>query len=177
MVNKRPLTLTTTVGNTNCGNELRFDVCQIRPVVLKRSEIYCKCASPSLNLRSCLRRGRTSWSTPTTSAQNNKYACIVQFQTSVSVRRIPSRLDYSESVRTDLWSSLRDIRENALRNEAEFSFDGAEWRRCSEEEDFFFDKRSGSLVHPAHVETVCVFDGIEWKPISKNYRNGCCSHF
>ena len=83
------------------------------------------------------------------------------------MKRIPSRHDYAESTRKELWSSLDEIKENALRNEAEFLFDGGDWRECCEEEDMYFDKRSGALVHPAHIEKVCVFNGTGWTPISK----------
>lgn len=168
MANELTFVLASTGADNSGGNALHLDLSQIRPVIMKRSEICCKGALPSINLRSCLRGCHSSWSRPMNLAQNGKNAFSVHFGTSVSVRRIPSRFDYAESVRADLWSSLRDIRENALRNEAEFSFDGAQWRHCSEEDDFFLDKRSGSLIHPAHVETVSVFDGIEWKPISND---------
>lgn len=166
MANKRPLALTN--SNSNGGKALRFDITQIKPVIMKRSEIYNKGTSPVSNattLPSCLRQSRTPGSTATTSTEPQNDACSVQFRSNVTVRRIPSRHDYSESVKAELWSSLAEIRENAIRNEAEFSFDGAQWRTCREEKDFFLDKQSGCLIHPAHVETVCVFNGIEWTPI------------
>jgi hypothetical protein len=102
-----------------------------------------------------------------TPARQNE-ACSVQFRSNVTVKRIPSRHEYSPSMRRELWTPLKELRENALRNEAEFSFDGCNWRECCEEQDMFFDKRSGSLIHPVHVETVCVFNGKEWKPIAKD---------
>jgi hypothetical protein len=177
MANKRPLAMAaTSATHINGGKQLRYDISQVKPMILKRSEILSKeasrllCEHPHSMLSSCLRERRKSWSlypeTMTPARQNE--ACSVQFRSNVTVKRIPSRHEYSPSMRRELWTPLKELRENALRNEAEFSFDGCNWRECCEEQDMFFDKRSGSFIHPVHVETVCVFNGTEWKPIAKD---------
>jgi hypothetical protein len=164
----------TNAAHINGGKQLRYDIIQVKPLILKRSEILSKEVSRLYErpqpLASCLRARRSLRplhpDTMTPVRQNE--ACSVQFRSNVTVKRIPSRHEYSPSMRRELWTPLKELRENALRNEAEFCFDRCSWRDCCEEQDMFFDKRSGSLIHPVHVETVCVFNGKEWKPISKD---------
>ncbi|CAB9506755.1 expressed unknown protein [Seminavis robusta] len=175
MVTKRPLASAAANADRNGGKQLRFDLSQIKPLILKRSEILSSEVARLRNedmdtqpLPSCLRTRSTSWALhpETMTPMTQDEACSVQFRSNVTVKRIPSRHEYSPSTRRELWSSLKEIRENALRNEAEFSFDGCNWRECCEEDDMFYDKRSDTLIHPAHVETVCVYNGREWKPIA-----------
>jgi len=72
----------------------------------------------------------------------------------------------------ELWASLDEIRQNALRNEAEFIFDGGDWRNVSEEDAMFYDQRSGTLIHPAHIDAnAYMFDGHDWKPIALESKN------
>ena len=210
MTNKRPLSLAmdspSSSAAATCEHSLRKQRCfEIKPIIMKRSEIYNNCApvvmfhnNPKKNddnnktnnsgtegdecqndqpvLSSCLRppsqhlRRQAHLALSSSGYRTNNVACSVQFRPSVTVRRIPSRHEYGEETKRDLWSNLDEIRVNALRNEAEFVFDGGNWRECSEEDVMFFDHRLGSLVHPAHVDTsVCVYStGHGWKPISED---------
>jgi len=182
MANKRPLS-PAAPDYGDCDNGKKQTRVDIKPVILKRSEIYNFSApvvvleeqnqarhnNNSNGLQSCLRRG-PSCSIRAPSYQQND-ACSVQFRSSVAVKRIPSRYDYSEGTRRLLWNNLQEIRENAMRNEAEFLFDGGNWRHCCEEDDMYYDKHSGSMIHPAHVATVRVLSGNQWRPAILNDQN------
>lgn len=80
----------------------------------------------------------------------------VSFDSTVKAVNIPSRLSYSNRIRTRLWSSTEDIYANALRNEREYAFDGSNWRTAREEGDFLRCSPSSQssaedvLVHPVH---------------------------
>jgi len=130
----------------------------------------------SSNLQSCLRPpshalGRVALSHGQYSNGNNQETSV-QFRPSVTVRRIPSRHSYSPVTKRELWASLDEIRQNALRNEAEFIFDGGDWRNVSEEDAMFYDQRSGTLIHPAHIDAnAYMFDGHDWKPIALESKN------
>lgn len=95
-------------------------------------------------------------------------ACRVHFCPTVTIKGIPARDDYSESERKNLWSSLEEMKENALRNDAEFMFDGRDWRFATEEDGMHFDKVTGTLVHPVHAVTAYMLNGGEWKPLVKD---------
>ena len=187
MANKRPLSLATETPSAIGSNGVRKQRCfEIKPVIMKRSQIYNNCApvvmfhnstnnkheAPS-DLQSCLRGPSQALrqKSQSLSSRQTSEACSVQFRPNVTVRRIPSRHEYSVETRKELWSGLEEIRVNALRNEAEFMFDGCDWRECSEEEAMYYDQRNSCLVHPAHVDTVCVYNGQDWKPISKDSSN------
>ena len=212
MANKRPLSLLAVDSEspsaaTSQDQGLKKQRCfEIRPVIMKRSEIYNNCAPVVLfhktpkngasnssidqgaaasnrdecrneqPLASCLRgpsqalRRQSQLGSSSASHRSGTAACSVQFRPKVTVRRIPSRHEYGEDIKRDLWTNLDEIRVNALRNEAEFVFDGGNWRECTEEDQMYFDHRLGSLVHPAHVDTsVCVYStGQGWEPISED---------
>lgn len=79
----------------------------------------------------------------------------VSFDHTVKATTIPSRLSYSNRIRTRLWSSTEDIYTNAVRNEKEYIYDGGNWRTAREENGFVrFNSSSSSspeeLVHPVH---------------------------
>lgn len=94
----------------------------------------------------------------------------VSFNAIVKAATIPSRLSYSPRIRRRLWTSTEDIYNNVIRNEFEFAYDGNDWRRIREEEDFVTCSAGAQvsplsspdgcspnkipdelLVHPAHI--------------------------
>jgi hypothetical protein len=74
------------------------------------------------------------------------------FDDSVSVVPIPMRSEYSERVRTRLWSNRYEIHENASRNAIEFAAEGWDWRSVTEDEGMFVCTASGELIHPVHCQ-------------------------
>ncbi|KAL7535309.1 hypothetical protein ACHAXR_006407 [Thalassiosira sp. AJA248-18] len=80
----------------------------------------------------------------------------VSFDSTVKAATIPSRVSYSNRIRTRLWSSTENIYANAVRNEKEYAFDGNNWRTAREEDDFLRCSSTSSLspeelVHPVHL--------------------------
>lgn len=74
------------------------------------------------------------------------------FDNSVSVVPIPMRSEYSERVRSRLWSNRYEIHENASRNAIEFAAEGWDWRSVTEDEGMFVCTASGELIHPVHCQ-------------------------
>lgn len=76
----------------------------------------------------------------------------VQFKPTVAVICIPSHRSYPSKVKKTLWGSTKEIKANAIRNTAEYIYDNCNWRKSTEEEQFYRDTRNGSLIHPVHVQ-------------------------
>lgn len=195
MPTKRPLTST---------HNIRFERPQMRSQSydIKRTNLYenfvAEQRQPSNPLRcqhqqqaqqqSCLRirgyPGPTVVSTTTTTIRENRSSSAgskkslrgVQFLPYVSVKHIPSHREYSEITRRSMWSSLKEIRTNARRNEAEYMFDGCDWKNASEEDSMYFDEKRSALVHPVHVETVYMFDGMDWQKVVGSANNNNTEH-
>lgn len=74
------------------------------------------------------------------------------FNDSVKVAHIPMRSEYSERVRSRMWSNRYEIHENATRNAIEFQAEGWDWRTVTEDEGMFIDTSSGELIHPVHCQ-------------------------
>jgi len=74
------------------------------------------------------------------------------FDDSVSVVPIPMRTEYSDRVRSRLWSNRYEIHENASRNAIEFAAEGWDWRSVTEDEGMFVCTASGELIHPVHCQ-------------------------
>ena len=76
----------------------------------------------------------------------------ITFNDDVSVAHIPMRSEYSERVRSRLWSNRYEIHENATRNAIEFQAEGWDWRSVTEDEGMFVCTSSGELIHPVHCQ-------------------------
>lgn len=74
------------------------------------------------------------------------------FNDSVSVAHIPMRSEYSDRVRSRIWSNRYEIHENATRNAIEFQAEGWDWRTTIEDEGMFVCTSSGELIHPVHCQ-------------------------
>lgn len=74
------------------------------------------------------------------------------FNDSVSVAHIPMRSEYSDRVRSRIWSNRYEIHENATRNAIEFQAEGWDWRTTVEDEGMFVCTSSGELIHPVHCQ-------------------------
>ena len=64
----------------------------------------------------------------TTVTNSNKKRA--QFDTTVSVKVIPSRHDYSSDVKRAIWSDKKECKETKLRNMKEFAKEGYDWRNA-----------------------------------------------
>eukprot|EP00571_Detonula_confervacea_P002602 CAMPEP_0172320698 /NCGR_PEP_ID=MMETSP1058-20130122/41184_1 /TAXON_ID=83371 /ORGANISM="Detonula confervacea, Strain CCMP 353" /LENGTH=221 /DNA_ID=CAMNT_0013036015 /DNA_START=194 /DNA_END=859 /DNA_ORIENTATION=+ len=77
----------------------------------------------------------------------------VNFQESVIVAPIPMRGEYSDRIRSKLWSDAVEIHENIERNLVEFAAENRDWRRACLEDKMYTCGITGELIHPVHVET------------------------
>lgn len=72
----------------------------------------------------------------------------VGFASTVSVKSIPGRLNYSEEVRTSYWSDKNEISKMTERNMIEFAAEGWDWRNATDDDQMII--LNGEAVHPVH---------------------------
>lgn len=71
----------------------------------------------------------------------------VRFSPMISIREIPSRKDYSKEEKEAMWTPRLELRELVRKNNAEVAFEGRDWRKAPEENDFGKDG-DGNPLHP-----------------------------
>ena len=76
----------------------------------------------------------------------------ISFQDEVEVMPIPTRFEYSDRIKSRIWSNRHELQENAERNALEFAAEGWNWRSVTEDEGMFICSVSGELVHPIHLQ-------------------------
>lgn len=76
---------------------------------------------------------------------------VVTFHDDVIVYPTFQAKEYPIDIRISIWTPSKEIIRNRLRNCKEFQYDGWNWREASEEEDMYFDRKRGELVHPVHA--------------------------
>mmetsp|Transcript_481 Transcript_481/g.1128 ORF Transcript_481/g.1128 Transcript_481/m.1128 type:complete len:299 (+) Transcript_481:335-1231(+) len=75
----------------------------------------------------------------------------IAFQDVVDVMPIPTRHEYSDRIKSRIWSNRHELQENAERNAVEFASEGWKWENVIEDEGMYICSASGELVHPAWV--------------------------
>ena len=101
--------------------------------------------------------GVQSFQEPLKSSQSSsnkhlKKQQTLRFQDEVQVMPIPTRYEYSDRIKSLIWSNRRELQENAERNALEFAAEGWNWRTVTEDDGMFICSVSGELVHPIHLQ-------------------------
>ena len=77
----------------------------------------------------------------------------ISFKETVDVICIPTRYEYSPEMRSQLWSSIHEINENAARNTIEFASEGWDWRNVTLDNDMRHCPSTGAYIHPIHFSS------------------------
>lgn len=75
----------------------------------------------------------------------------VSFDTSVQVKNIPMRKEYSDRIKRHLWSDPQEMQHNCHRNAVEFASERYDWRLAAEDDQMYIDAKTGAKIHPVHV--------------------------
>jgi hypothetical protein len=82
----------------------------------------------------------------------------IAFDDQVSVIPIPMRNEYSDRIRSRIWSNRYELHENAQRNAVEFAAEGWNWQSVLEDDSMYICSVSGELVHPVHCQHLVATD-------------------
>jgi hypothetical protein len=87
-----------------------------------------------------------------TSERRHSKTSKIVFQETVQVLPIPTRHEYSDRIKSRIWSNRYELSETAERNALEFAAEGWNWRSVKEDDHMFICSQSGELVHPVHLQ-------------------------
>jgi hypothetical protein len=79
----------------------------------------------------------------------------VCFGSIVTVHEIPKRTEYSERVKSTIWTPFQELEANVTRNSIEFAAENWDWRQVYEESDMVFLQGQEEPVHPVHFMREC----------------------
>ena len=97
---------------------------------------------------------QSSDATDTTSSSTNSCSSAyrVMFQDSVTEYPIHRVEEFPMEIRSNIWSTGREVSLNKKRNKKEYKYDFCDWRGATEEDEMVLDTLTGELIHPAHLE-------------------------
>mmetsp|Transcript_17931 Transcript_17931/g.23753 ORF Transcript_17931/g.23753 Transcript_17931/m.23753 type:complete len:255 (-) Transcript_17931:99-863(-) len=97
---------------------------------------------------------QSSDATDTTSSSTNSCSSVyrVMFLDSVTEYPVHTVEEYPMEIRSNIWSSGREVSQNKKRNKKEYKYDFCDWRGATEEDEMVLDTLTGELIHPAHLD-------------------------
>jgi hypothetical protein len=105
-----------------------------------------------LKMDCCDKNTKNKKNISTNSTTTDKASRRIAFQEDVEVVPIPTRYEYSDRIKSRIWSNRHELQENAERNALEFAAEGWDWRTVTEDDGMFICSVSGELVHPVHLQ-------------------------
>lgn len=106
-----------------------------------------KTGESSSSLSSSRRHHKKSNSTGAlySDVSTNSKSTRIMFQDEVEVMPIPTRHEYSDRIKSRIWSNRHELQENAERNAVEFATEGWNWRTVTEDEGMYICSLSGEF--------------------------------
>lgn len=140
-----------TVDNENVRPKINFSQITHEPLKYKEDR-SAESSSNSYPADNGSNNSNTSSSSNNKNDRKKPQRRKICFNDSVSVAHIPMRSEYSDRVRSRMWSNRYEIHENATRNAIEFQAEGWDWRSVVTDEGMFVCTYSGELIHPVHCQ-------------------------
>lgn len=94
----------------------------------------------------------TTKTTKTTEEEEERKGTRITFCEKVDVVLIPTRHEYSNRIKSLIWSDPQELQENAMRNTREFAAEDWKWENAIEDESMYVCSVSGELIHPIHMQ-------------------------
>jgi hypothetical protein len=138
--------------NDNHRPKIDFSKVTHEPLKYQRSHEDEKEATFAADTARSAENTSSSMNTEEEGKKKNSKGARITFDDDVCVAHIPMRSEYSDRVRSRLWSNRYEIHENATRNAIEFQAEGWDWRSVTEDEGMFVCTSSGELIHPVHCQ-------------------------